>query len=139
LASIEGSPARPASAPRPLPAADTLDVVICGRVTRTDIAALCERARVLLEASDADLVAVDLGVTVDADAATVDALARLHLTARRLGKRIRFRHACRGVRELVDLMGLGVVLGLDVGSRLEPGRQAEQREQARGVEEEADP
>lgn len=139
MASIEGSPARTASARRPPPAADTLDVVICGRVTPTGIAPLCERARMLLEASHAELVSVDLGVTVDPDAATVDALARLHLTARRLGKRIRFRHACTEVQELVALVGLGDVLGLDVGSGLEPGRQAEQREQARGVEEEADP
>ena len=102
------------------------------------IGALCERARAVLENSDARLVDCDVRALVEPDATTVDALARLQLTARRLGKRIRFRHACGEMQELVALMGLCDVLP-GAGSRIEPRREAEEREQARGVEEEADP
>jgi ABC-type transporter Mla MlaB component len=102
------------------------------------IAAVCERARAVLENSDAGLVDCDVHALVDPDATTVDALARLQLTARRLGKRIRFRHACGEMQELVALMGLRDVLP-GAGSRIESWREAEEREQAGGVEEEADP
>ena len=40
------------------------------------------------------------------DAVTIDALARLQLTARRLGCRLRLRHASPELRELVAFMGL---------------------------------
>jgi anti-anti-sigma regulatory factor len=64
------------------------------------------------------------------DAATIDVLARLHLTARRIGRELRLCHASRELRELVALVGLGDVL------RLEPGGEAEEREERLGLEEE---
>jgi hypothetical protein len=64
------------------------------------------------------------------DAATVGALARLQLTARRRGLELRLRHASGELKELLDFMGLADVL------RVEPGGQAEQREERVGVEEE---
>jgi STAS domain len=66
------------------------------------------------------------------DVATIDALARLELTARRRGKTLRLRNASTELRELIALAGLDEVL------RVEPGRQAEQREQPIGVEEEGE-
>lgn len=138
MASIEESLTRPANTQPPLPRAATLDVVISGPITRAGIPGLCERGRVLLEGVDADLVVCDVGELVNPDAVTVDALARLELTARRLGRRIRFRHACRELQQLVAMMGLGDVLRPGA-SRLEPWREVEQREQVLGVEEEADP
>jgi anti-anti-sigma regulatory factor len=69
---------------------------------------------------------------LDADAAAVDALARLRLTARRLGCRFRLRNATDELRELLAFVGLAEVLGV------EPGRQAEERKQGGGVEEEAE-
>jgi ABC-type transporter Mla MlaB component len=114
-------------------------LTLSGRVARADIAVLCERVGGLLERCDAGLVVCDVGSVLDPDAATVDALARLQLTARRRGRRIRLRHACGELQGLLALMGLGDVLPLDTASRLEPQGQAEQREQARGVQEEADP
>ena len=66
-----------------------------------------------------------------ADIVTVDALARLQLTARRLGRRIELR----GTPELARLLafvGLADVLGLG------PRRQPEEREQPRRVEERVD-
>jgi len=116
-----------------------MDVVLSGPITRADIADLCRSARLVLGGNDAELVVCDLGAVVDPDAVTVEAVARLQLTARRLGRRLRFRHACRELHQLVALMGLGGVLPLGGGSWLESGRKAEQREQCRCVEEEGDP
>jgi ABC-type transporter Mla MlaB component len=114
-------------------------LALSGRIARADIPALCERVRVLLEGSDAKLVVCDVGALVDPDAVIVDALARLQLAARRLGRRICLRHACVELQGLLALMGLGEVLPCGATSGLQPRRQAEQREQARGVQEEADP
>jgi hypothetical protein len=65
-----------------------------------------------------------------ADVLTVDALARLQLSARRHGRRLRLRDASHDLQDLIDLVGLGEVLGI------EPRRQPEEREQRVGVEEE---
>jgi ABC-type transporter Mla MlaB component len=112
--------------------------VIGGPITREGIVELCDRAAQWLEGCDTDRVVCDIVALVDPDAVTVEALARLQLTARRLGKRIRFRNACGEVHQLVTLMGLEDVLPLGA-SPLEPGRESEEREHARGVEEERDP
>ena len=56
------------------------------------------------------------------DAAAVDALARLQLSARRLGHEILLRDASTELQELLEFVGLHDVL------RIETGRQAEQRE-----------
>ena len=64
------------------------------------------------------------------DAGAVDTLARLQLTARRLGLEIRLRHASSELQELLAFVGLRDVL------RVEAGGQAEEREQRVGVEEE---
>jgi hypothetical protein len=67
---------------------------------------------------------------VAADCVTVDALARLHLAARRAGVDLDVRHASQELQELLGFTGLSGVLGL------EPGRQAEEREDPLGREEE---
>ena len=67
---------------------------------------------------------------LEADAATLDLLARLQLAARRLGIEVRLVDASPELRELVAFAGLkGALL-------LEPGREAEEREEPLGVEEE---
>ena len=86
-------------------------LAVGGRITRADIPGLCERARMALECSDAALVTCDVGAITDPDVVTVDALARLQLTARRQGHVIRFRHAGRELRDLLSLAGLGDVVG----------------------------
>ena len=50
---------------------------------------------------------------VDADAVTVDALARLQLAAQRHGCEVRLRNASPALLDLVELMGLTDVLGED--------------------------
>jgi ABC-type transporter Mla MlaB component len=124
---------------RPRGEPDTVVLVFSGRIGRADIPRLCERARGLLQAGDADRVVCDVSAVVDPDAAALDALARLQLTARRLGHVVRVRHACIELQELLTLTGLDVVVPQYVELPLETSRQAEEREQPGGVEKEGDP
>jgi ABC-type transporter Mla MlaB component len=111
-----------------------------GPVTRDAIPAMCERARRLLEGCDAGPVACDVGALAEPDAITIDALARLQLTARRLGHRVELRRTCEELEDLLELTGLREVLtGAVVASAVEAWGEPELREQAFGVEEEADP
>lgn len=113
-----------------------------GPVTRDAIPALCERARRLLEGCDAGPVACDVGALAEPDGVTIDALARLQLTARRLGHRVELRRACGELEDLLTLTGLLDVLtcgGAPVASAVEAWREPELREQVLRVEEEADP
>jgi ABC-type transporter Mla MlaB component len=81
----------------------------------------------------------DVGGLAHADAATVDALARLQLAARRLGWSIRLRNASDELRELLELMGLGEVVPCCPELPLGVRGQTEQGEQPGGVEEEGHP
>jgi anti-anti-sigma regulatory factor len=67
---------------------------------------------------------------MSADLATIDALARLHLAARRAGLELRLRNVSAELRELLAFVGLDDVL------RVEPRGEAEEREERGGVEEE---
>ena len=64
------------------------------------------------------------------DLGTVDALARLSLAERRRGRRLLLGRVSDDLRGLLTLAGLDGVLGV------EPGGQAEEREDGVGVEEE---
>ena len=129
----------PASGPGPPPRPSSIGVVIDGPIAAADVPGLWERVRALRGDSGAELVVCDVAALIDPDVVTVDALARLQLEARRSGCRIRLRHACRELRELLVLMGLADVVPECAGLPFEPEGQAEQREQPLGVEEEADP
>jgi len=113
---------------KPPHGANTIVVVMEGPIERADVAELCERVRLLLASSNAKLVICDVRALTKPDAATVDALARLQLTARRLGSQVRLRHACGALQDLLALVGLSEVVPLSAASRLEPRGQAEQRE-----------
>jgi ABC-type transporter Mla MlaB component len=113
-------------------------MVIDGPTAPADIGGLCERLRLQVEGSPTDLILCDVGGLVDPDLAAVDALARLQLTARRLGCRIRLRGACGHLQELLALSGLDDVVPLSERLRPEPSGQAEEREPSLGVEEEGD-
>jgi hypothetical protein len=65
-----------------------------------------------------------------AELGIVDALARLQLAARRSGYELAVTDAPRDLVELIELAGLCEVLGV------EPLRQAEEREERFGVQEE---
>ena len=113
-----------------------------GPVTRDAIPALCERARRLLEGCDAGPVACDVAALAEPDAVTIDALARLQLTARRAGYRVELRRVCEELEDLLTLTGLlGVLTGGHalVASAVEAWWEPELREQVLRVEEEAEP
>ncbi len=113
--------------------------VIDGPIDRADVPGLCERLRELLEGVGPDRVVCDVGAVTGPDAATVDALARMQLTARRLGRQMRLSQASCELQELLALMGLRGVLPLSAPLWVKPRRQAEEREKRRGIQEEADP
>jgi ABC-type transporter Mla MlaB component len=114
------------------------DLVFTGPITRADVPTLCARARAVLEAESCDPVVCDVGALADPDAVAVDALTRLQLSARRVGRRVELRHACGELQDLLVFMGLDDVLPCDTPSGVEPRGQPEEREQARGIEEEGD-
>lgn len=123
------------AAPRPPPAV----VYLSGGIEPADLPGLCERAEALLERCGPGSVVCDVGELDAPDAVTLDALARIQLAARRLGRRVRFRNACGDLEALLVLTGLGEVLPCGARSGVQPGRQVEQREHALGVQEERDP
>ena len=82
-------------------------------------------------------IVCDLEKLSHCDATTVDILARLQLVAKRCGGDLHLRHAPRELHALLAFVGLdGVICCGDVD--VEARRQSEQREQARGIEEERD-
>jgi ABC-type transporter Mla MlaB component len=126
---------------RPGPGGTVL--VMSGPVARHAIPAMCERARRLLQGCDAGPVACDVRALAEPDATTIDALARLQLTALRLGRRVELRSACEELEDLLTLTGLLGVLTVGgpvpVVASAEAWREPELREQAPRVEEEAEP
>jgi anti-anti-sigma regulatory factor len=112
---------------------------IGGRIDRADIPELCDRTRAALETEPADRLVCDVGAVVAPDAVTVDALARIQLTARRLGRRVWLRHASPELEDLLALMGLSDAVPVSEASGLEVKRYTEERKVRGGVEEEADP
>jgi ABC-type transporter Mla MlaB component len=111
-------------------------VALGGPIAPPDVPALWERVRDLLTGSEVDLVLCDVAALVAPDAVTVDALARLQLTARRAGCRVRLRHPCSELQDLLGLMGLSDVLGSALP--VKPGGEIEQREPPLRVQEERD-
>ncbi|MFL5796606.1 MAG: STAS domain-containing protein [Actinomycetota bacterium] len=99
--------------PRPPPEPGTIVLVFEGRIARAGIPGLCERVRVVLDACGHELVICDVAGVDDPDAATVDALARLQLVARRLGRRLSLRDPCDELLELLALTGLDEVVPVD--------------------------
>lgn len=77
-------------------------------------------------------VCLDCGPLTKPTAATVDQIARAHLALRRCGCSLELKNADPCLLELIAFVGLGEVL------RVESRRQAEQREQPGGVEEEGE-
>jgi ABC-type transporter Mla MlaB component len=74
------------------------------------------------------VVACDLSNIAHPDEETLDTLARLQLTARRLGTSIRLYNACALLADLIEIAGLRDVLVV-VPSGDDADRQAEQREE----------
>jgi hypothetical protein len=99
-------------------------VVIAGSIAATDVAALCERARPLLAA----LASADAGPLIcvverlSNDAAAVDLVAHIALSARRVGRGIRLRDASPTLVEVLAFAGLAETIPCELDSGLDPGR-----------------
>ena len=83
-------------------------------ISQADVPIVCERLRALIGTSDADLVVCEVG-GLQSDLVAVEALARLRLTARRLGCGLRLRGTSRALEQLLAFCGLCDVLPLEGG------------------------
>ncbi|GGW33962.1 ABC-type transporter Mla MlaB component [Streptomyces albaduncus] len=103
-------------------------LVLSGPLTRDEVSGPCEALRELLESGgggSGGVVVCDVGGLGPPGLAAVNLLARLQLTARRAGGRIRLRGPSPALCALLDLVGL----------RFETEGQPEQREPPLGVQE----
>lgn len=116
----------------------TIVLVITHPIDAADLGRLCERVRAVMADPGTDVVICDVGGLAAPDAATVDTLARLQLTAKRLGGSVRLVSAGEQLKDLLALMGLRDVIPVVAELRVEARRETEQREQRGGVEEEGD-
>ena len=132
------------SPPPPTPPRQPV-MALGGRLDPADIPNLCVRASDLLTWSGKFTLRCDVR-SLAADAAALDALARIALICRRFGRRLELSGASVELEELVVFAGLIEVLPClpdspdrEPASGLQPRRQPEQRKEPRRVEEEGDP
>ena len=121
-------PAPPRIAARASPDDDTLVLVLSGRVAPADLPELVARARALLESDPHRRIVCDVGALVEPDAATVDAIARLQLAARRRGRDVSLVRASARLQKLLSFCGLDEAIPPCEGLVVEPGREPEERE-----------
>jgi ABC-type transporter Mla MlaB component len=91
------------------PARGAIAFAVGGPIARADLPGLCDRICLLLDRSGARVALCDVS-SVQPDAVTVDALARLQLAARRYGCRVQLEHASSELVGLLAFMGLSDVL-----------------------------
>ncbi len=121
---------RPASHPCVAAFEENL-IRIAGPLGPGEVPHLCERVAAARHGPDGGDVICDVAAVTTADLATVDAVARLQLAARRAGGRIRLRNPTPALLALLGLVGLVELLGLVV----EMEGHAEQREPPGRVQE----
>ncbi|MCW3841061.1 STAS domain-containing protein [Micromonospora yasonensis] len=109
-------------------AASGISFAVGAAVARADIPVLCADLAELLRGRAPGIVCCDVAGVVRPDVVTIEALARLRLTARRHGWHLVVTGAGPGLLRLVGLLGLTDALP-------ESGRQPEHREEPGGVEE----
>lgn len=97
---------RAATRPDAHPALGTVVLVLTGPLPAGRAPELCDLARLLLEATGAGVLTCDVAAVGRPDAGTVDALARVALTARRLGRSVLLRDPCPRLQSLLVLTGL---------------------------------
>jgi ABC-type transporter Mla MlaB component len=106
-------------------------------IDRAGIEAVCEHFASFAAslAPGEPTIICDVGEITHPDLVTLSLLARLQLTARRLGRGIQLHRAHDRLIELIVLSGLAAVLSLRCESAGEPQWQAEQGEEPVHVEE----
>jgi hypothetical protein len=117
----------------PLPArAEAPSLALSGHVGPEEVAGLCDRVRESSSVAAEGPIRCDCRGIADPDVGTIEALARMALVARRLGRRLELQWSRPDLIELLILVGLDELA-------VEVRRQPEEREEALGVEEERDP
>lgn len=101
-------PARAGAAPA---GPRSVEFVVYGPIGHDDIPGLCRRVRGLFT-EGVDRIVCDVGDLTEPDGATLDALARLQLAARRRGCRVVLRDAGLDLLGLLDAAGLGDIVPL---------------------------
>jgi ABC-type transporter Mla MlaB component len=91
------------------PATTTITFAVWGPIRRADLPGLCDRVCAIFASERPELAFCDVQ-SVEPDAVTIDALARLQLAAGRCGCTVRLRNASPELRALVRFLGLGDVL-----------------------------
>lgn len=106
-------------------------LVLSGPLVQDEVSGPCDALRALMDSGGGSgrVVVCDVAGLGPAGLAAVNLLARLQLTARRAGGRIRLRDPSPALCALLDLVGL----------RFETEGQVEQREPPLGVEEAVEP
>ena len=121
-----------------MPAQPNTIILAVDSIDHDEVPELIERLGSGIVRGDSTIILCDLARLADADMATVDALARLALRARRMGCAVTLRDPSTELLELVGLAGLGEVLPCAADSGLEVVGQPEERKEPLGVEEERD-
>ena len=88
-------------------------LMLDGVLTRSAVASLCARLDATLALDGAPAVVICDVAVLPADLSSLDALARLQLTASRRHAGICLRNAAPGLRGLIALAGLATVLPLE--------------------------
>jgi anti-anti-sigma regulatory factor len=122
-------------------------LVIGGPIAAADVPRLCERLTAVIATSDADVVVCDVG-DLPANTQTIETLARLQLTARRLQRRVRLQRASPDLQQVLAFVGLADVFPYSQRPAPKPApgaellrqgrRHPEQREHPLRVEERVD-
>jgi ABC-type transporter Mla MlaB component len=87
----------------------TISIVVRGPIARPDVPGLCDAVSELLETSGASVALCDV-CSVEPDAVSVDALARIRLIARERSCDVMLVGASTDLRNLIAFMGLQDVL-----------------------------
>ena len=114
--------------------APSAPVTLSGRIGPDDAPGLCACVCASAGRTEGRSLRYDVGGVEAPDVGTVEALARMALTARRLGRRVELVRPTADLRDLLELCGLTAA----TGSGVEVVGKPEQREVALRVEEERD-
>ena len=137
-AGLKGEGGHPAVAQRSMPRQPKTIVLAIDSLQLDDVPGLIERASGFVAPDGTTVLLCDVARLADVDMATIDALARIALRARRLGCAVSLRDAPPELLRLLSFAGLSDVLPCDPPSGVEVTGQPEQRKEALGVEEERD-
>src|SRR4249920_2988971 len=106
---MSSRPPRSPTSQMPSARPTTVVFAVAGPMARADLPAICGEVAALLEASGADIALCDVGA-LPANAVAVDALARIQLAARHMGRQVVLRHVADDLRDLLTLVGLAGAL-----------------------------